>query len=487
MKNNNKSENPDLSSEPMNEDLTNNIESKTSPNNVTDEISHHDDQKAPTRRSRRHKNTGNLMNTSTQNIAEIPLRKACETDNEQPGLTDENKATEILVSTLRKQPVTSEEYIEVLERLGYKFKQNMCNDRVEVNGEPITDTIEAILFSKLRDAGYPQVNIARDAFIAYASYNSYHPIRDYLSTLHYDGGQPIAQLASYFTNPDKTFEPWLRRWLIGAVRRVIEHGKQNRIFVLDGPQNIGKSKFVNWLVPYHLREKYFKVGPINPDNKDCLIALTERWIWEIAELGSTTRRADREALKSFISLEYVSSRTPYDRYEKNKPALSSFIGTVNNEGGVLSDPTGNRRFLFSKITSIDWQGYTENLTPEAIWAEALHSYQIGEPADLTPEEYDLATQINSTYEVEQPIEGILLQYYTIDPSQKEWWTSTAEIMADMFSPDAEKASFHGSSDLASKNLASLMTSYGCESCRKRRPGKNNPERGYSGIVKFPKP
>ena len=386
----------------------------------------------------------------------------------------------------RKRIIKSAEYIQTLNKLGYEFKQNQCSDRIEVNGEPITDALEAVIFSKLRDAGYPQVNVARDAFTAHAYFNQYHPIRDYLSKLRYDGKPHIDGLASYFENADGTFRLWLRRWLIGTVRRALEPGRQNRMLVLDGPQNIGKSKFCEWLVPEQLRQKHFKSSPIYPDDKDSRLALADRWIWEVAELGSTTRRSDREALKYFISVEWMTARPAYGRYEITKPALSNFIGTVNNENGLLSDPTGNRRYMFSKITKIDWK-YTA-LDVNNIWAEARHLYLAGENADLTQTETELATKINQTYEVEEPLEGILLQHFEIDPARRDWWTPTSVILRalDNGEPDAithepSKAVYRANTTIASMKLASLMTSLGCERAKKRHGSGANPQWGYMGV------
>lgn len=389
----------------------------------------------------------------------------------------------------KKKIIKSAEYVNVLKSLDYTFRMNQCSDRIEVNGEPISDAVDSVISSKLRDRGYPQVNVARDAYVAEAYYNSYHPIRDYLARLPAIDTGHIHQLAGYFDNPDGTFEPWLRRWLIGAIRRAIEPGEQNRVLVIDGPQNIGKSKFTEWLAPPDLRGKHYKSGPIYPDDKDCKIALTERWIWEVAELGSTTRRADREALKFFISLELVTMRPPYGRYEIQKPALANFIGTVNNENGLLSDPTGNRRYMFSKIRSIDWHGYTRNIDVNNIWAEALLLYNTDEPADLTPEEAARAEEINKTYQVEEPLEGILLQHFEIDPGNLEWWVSTAEILTaisnsepDPFTKEPTKATYHGNTAVASMKLASLMTELGCERARRRPGGKHtNQQMGYLGV------
>ena len=361
--------------------------------------------------------------------------------------------------------------VAVLKKQGFTFRINELNDQLEVNGRPISDVVEAILRHELRKYGF-KVNPALDEIITYADRNRYHPIRDYLNGLKYDGGSHIETLASYFTNPDGCFYEWLRKWLIGAVRRVLHPGAQNRVLVLEGPQNKGKSKFVEWLCPDPLKS-HFRTGPVDPANKDHKIALFETWIWEIAELGSTTRKADREALKQHLTIEHVAERLPYGKYPVHKPALTSFIGTLNDEGGVLSDPTGNRRFMFCKITDIDWQGYTQAVNVDDIWAEAVMLYLAGESADLSPEQSELAANQNAKYEVEDPLENLVRTHFVITPGGNDFMRSSDMISILL---DPSKGNFKGTTDLVSKRLSALMVKLGIE-----RGRDSDKMRGYYGI------
>jgi predicted P-loop ATPase len=184
-------------------------------------------------------------------------------------------------------------------------------------------------------------------------------------------------------------------------------------------------------------------------------------------------------------------RPPYGRYEISKPALSSFIGTVNNENGLLADPTGNRRYMFSKIDSIDWHGYMANIDVNAAWAEAKAAYLAGEPADLEPEELLLAEKINTSYEVEEPLEGIILQHFEIDPCALAWWTPTSEILQaiddvhkDPITGESTAATYKGTTMSVSLKIASLMTSLGCERNRRRGAEGKNPQWGYLGVRKL---
>lgn len=363
------------------------------------------------------------------------------------------------------------DYIKTLNNMGYTFKYNLCTSTIEVCGKPLSDPLAAEIRSKLRDVGIDQVNAAEDAYYAHAWQNRYHPLRDYLADLKYQGDNIIDELASYFQDVNGIFPIFLKRWLIGAVARVMTR-TQNRMLVLDGSQGIGKDYFAKWLCSP--MAEYFHEGAINPEDKDCRIRLMSTWIWTVSELGATTRKNDREALKSFLTLETVRDRKAYGRFDIQGPAISSFIGTINNEGGFLSDPTGNRRFMVCKLLSIDWS-YTQ-LDVDQIWAQAYDLYLTSTPWDLQPDEAQMAREINETYQVDDLIEAAILKYFQVDPNQRNWWMATVDIAEKL----EEKGIKFGSPMSASLAISRAMTSIGLEKVKQRNLMRQLVN-GYLGI------
>lgn len=326
----------------------------------------------------------------------------------------------------RKLHVHPSEYIHVLKEIGYDFKLNVLNDRVLVNGIPITDVIESQIKTDLRGLGYVQVDVARDAFIAYAAENEYHPIREYLSKLTWDGVDYIGALAAHFKDKHGIFGTLLRRWMIGAVAHAHER-TQNRMLVLDGEQSLGKSFFAHWICPPSLRKQYFYEGSIEPDSKDVSIRQMTKWIWEVSELGATTRRADREALKAFISREHVTVRVPYGHWDIDKPSLASFIGTINNEGGFLNDPTGHRRFMVCSLEDIDW-AYAETIDQDNVWAQAKALYERGERWLLKGAEKETVEEINAEYETPDIVAELCEQRLVVTGNEDDFILSSELAM-----------------------------------------------------------
>src|SRR5262249_40503091 len=160
------------------------------------------------------------------------------------------------------------------------------------------------------------------------------------------------------------------------------------------------------------------------------VRLIEKWIWEVSELGATTRRADVEALKAFITKRTVTVRRSYGHYDTHRPAMASLIGTVNNEGGFLQDTSGNRRYLVVTLRHMDWD-YAKNCDPNQVWAEAVVLYRAGEPWRLAPSEQAARDEINTHYQAPDPIEDAMRRYFMIDPQdppQFGHWMTAAAIL-----------------------------------------------------------
>jgi len=359
-----------------------------------------------------------------------------------------------------------------LRQIGFEFAYNECTNAIEVNGSQMNDGIEAELRYTARMRNIHNMGALTDTFVALAYRSRYHPIRTYLSQCLAASNRKadhISQLASHLRDSDGVFAVWLRKWLIGAVAKVIR-AEQNPMLVLDGAQGIGKSEFARWLCT---DPTYFIEAAITPEDKDCYARLASKFIWEVAELGATIKRADREALKHFITMRQVTVRPPYGHHDLNRPAMASLIGTVNNESGLLNDPTGSRRFLVCHIDAIDWS-YSK-LDIQQVWAEAYAAFLGGESWLLSAAEMQHAAQINERYDVDDPIESILVQDFEIDPAHNDdWWMTSIEIMLHVFGTQASALN-----RMNAAALGTVMTRLGVS--RVARRVNNKRVWGYAGI------
>lgn len=362
----------------------------------------------------------------------------------------------------KKQPKQRDETAlsvsETIEYLVQDFgKLALCDldNRVYLNGAPMEDPDMAPLEMAIHDyngaAGKDDVRVPMNALkpqlLILAKRNRFHPVRDWLNSLKWDGNKHIHALASHFKDAHKpieyedgthgsVFHALMMRWLIGACCRAFE-ATQNPVLVLAGKQGIGKSFLPGWLAsPLGLFHGYpatdgnpfFCEGSIDPDSIDHQRRLTNQFVWEVGEVGGTMRKADLDALKSFLTKSAATFRIPWATNDVTKPALCNWIATVNPSVGFLADPTGNRRFRTVEVVAIDW-AYSKYIDPSQVWAHAMELYRRGFTAELSAPQLVAVTSINRDHEATSNEEEAILTYFDIDPAQTgdDWAMPTKDI------------------------------------------------------------
>lgn len=238
----------------------------------------------------------------------------------------------------------------------------------------------------------------------------FHPIREYLSTLEWDGIFRVETvLMEYFGAKDTVYtRQIMRKWLTGAVKRVFQPGcKFDLVLVLVDPeQGSSKSTFFNLL-----GKEWFSDTFLTVHGKEALEQIQGSWIIEMAEL-SGLRKADAEAVKHFITKQRDQFRPAYARTSEIYERQCVFGGTTNNRE-FLRDPSGNRRFLpvdvnRERITKSVFDDLPEEV--DQIWAEAYNLYVNKEPVylDSATEELAKAEQLEHS-EIDER-QGIITKY-----------------------------------------------------------------------------
>ena len=219
----------------------------------------------------------------------------------------------------------------------------------------LDDRMENSIWMEMNELGYA-CNVKMIQNLIYSDFSSsYHPIREYFKELpEWDGTDYIRILAdSVRTNHQSFWTECLERYLVGMCAAATQDDVVNHTVLLlcSEVQNIGKTTFINNLLPPELRT-YLSTGLINPNSKDDLAKIAQSMLINLDEFEGMSGR-DLNTFKDLVTRKVISIRLPYARRSQNFPHTASFAGTCNYQE-ILHDTTGNRRFICFHADSIEF-------------------------------------------------------------------------------------------------------------------------------------
>ena len=247
---------------------------------------------------------------------------------------------------------------------------------------------------------------------------SYHPVREYLKSLRYDGKKYIETLFPRFLGCDKceyTTEA-TKLLMIGAIHRVFHPGCKFEIVVclVEPKQGGGKSTMVRYMAH---DDDWFTDELKNLDGENTYRYIQGRWIIEFSEMLATANAKSVEGIKQYISRQKDTYKVPYAKYPEDYPRQCIFLGTTNNIAFLPSDKTGNRRFIPLMVHSDKAELHPVKHEKEArdhiekAWAEAMHYYDNNDYSLVFPEHLQMQlNEIRQQFEPEDPKVGIIQEW-----------------------------------------------------------------------------
>jgi predicted P-loop ATPase len=269
--------------------------------------------------------------------------------------------------------------------LSGRIRLNQFANKIELHGMPwdepsgvmreSRDADNSMLAEWCQKQGVPvSVTNCWDALVNVAHSNAYHPLRDHLDGLSWDGTKRIDSWLSDFLGVEANVYTAAvgRKFLISCVARARRPGcKVDTMLILEGGQGVGKSKAAALLGthPSWFTDEISEMG-----TKAAGEDLQGKWIIELAELGAM-KPATVERVKAFISRSTDRFRAAYGKVSQDWPRQCVFVGTTNADT-YLRDETGGRRFWPVKVGYIDHKRLRAAV-PQ-LWAEADDAYRRGE-------------------------------------------------------------------------------------------------------------
>lgn len=273
------------------------------------------------------------------------------------------------------------------------------------------DTTELRAHLETRYKYRPGKQDVKDAVVAAAVKQSFHPVRDYLNALTWDGRPRVDKLfIEYLGVSDSEYvRAVTRKALVGAVARVMSPGcKFDHMLVFVGKQGRGKSSIIYKLAG---GDAWFTDSVVTFDGQKAFEAVTGKWLIEVPEMHAFDKVTMNQA-KAFISKQSDFFRAAYAEFPEDRRRQCVFFGTTNNKE-CLRDDTGGRRFW---PLDTDAQARTKDIFTDLesernqIWAEAVVRWRAGETLYLPPKLEAIAAARQEEHRESHPWEDTIRNF-----------------------------------------------------------------------------
>ena len=264
--------------------------------------------------------------------------------------------------------------------------------------------------------------------------STYNPVENFLFNCEgkWDGKDHIRALARTVPTDNPYWEDWFYTWFLAMVDqwRTYSHRKYGNSVapLLISKQGYNKSTFCRSLVPPELQWGY-NDNLVLSEKRQVLQAMCQSLVINLDEFNQISPQVQQGFLKNIIQLPSVKIKPPYGSHVQEFPRMASFIATSNMED-ILSDPSGNRRFLGVELTGPINVSQRPNY--EQLYAQALSALRAGEKTYFDAEQTRQIMANNRKFEVVSPVDQYFDLYFdlTDDAKQGEYLTA-AEIFQEL--------------------------------------------------------
>ena len=264
--------------------------------------------------------------------------------------------------------------------------------------------------------------------------STYNPVENFLFKCmgKWDGKDHIRALARTVPTDNPHWEDWFYTWFLAMVDqwRSYSHRKYGNSVapLLISKQGYNKSTFCRSLVPPELQWGY-NDNLVLSEKRQVLQAMCQALLLNLDEFNQISPQVQQGFLKNIIQLPSVKMKPPYGSHVQEFPRMASFIATSNMED-ILSDPSGNRRFLGVELTGPIDVSQLPNY--EQLYAQALSALQAGEKTYFDAEQTKLIMASNRKFEVISPVDQYFNLYFDLtDDAKLGEYLTAAEIFQEL--------------------------------------------------------
>lgn len=350
----------------------------------------------------------------------IPEAKSTPTDKKEKGMKGSKENIEKMMKYL------NEKY-ELRYNMVMKYTEYVPKDKEWIGFQAVEPRVQKSLTLEVQLAG---INVSiKDVrnFLESNFIKNYNPVEEFLFTCYdnWDGKDHIRALAHTVPTNNPHWEDWFYTWFLAMVEQW--HNRTGRQYgnsvapLLISKQGYNKSTFCRRLIPPQLQWGYTD-NLILSEKRQVLQAMSQCLLINLDEFNQISAKVQQGFLKNLIQLPNVKYKPPYGSHVQEFPRTASFIATSNMDD-ILTDPSGNRRFIGIELTGPIDVSVRPNY--QQLFAQAEKAIWNGEKTYFDAEQTALIMENNRRYQQIDPVMQCFCESFTPTEDENEGTFMTA--------------------------------------------------------------
>ena len=350
----------------------------------------------------------------------IPEVKSDPTDKKEKGMKGSKENIEKMMKYL------NEKY-DLRYNMVMKYTEYVPKDKEWIGFQAVEPRVQKSLTLEVQLAG---INVSiKDVrnFLESNFIKNYNPVEEFLFTCYdnWDGKDHIRALARTVPTNNPHWEDWFYTWFLAMVEQW--HNRTGRQYgnsvapLLISKQGYNKSTFCRRLIPPQLQWGYTD-NLILSEKRQVLQAMSQCQLINLDEFNQISAKVQQGFLKNLIQLPNVKYKPPYGSHVQEFPRTASFIATSNMDD-ILTDPSGNRRFIGIELTGPIDVSVRPNY--QQLFAQAEKAIWNGEKTYFDAEQTALIMENNRRYQQIDPVMQCFSESFTPTEDENEGTFMTA--------------------------------------------------------------
>ena len=350
----------------------------------------------------------------------IPEAKSDPTDKKEKSMKGSKENIEKMMKYL------NEKY-DLRYNMVMKYTEYVPKDKEWIGFQAVEPRVQKSLTLEVQLAG---INVSiKDVrnFLESNFIKNYNPVEEFLFTCYdnWDGKDHIRALARTVPTNNPHWEDWFYTWFLAMVEQW--HNRTGRQYgnsvapLLISKQGYNKSTFCRRLIPPQLQWGYTD-NLILSEKRQVLQAMSQCLLINLDEFNQISAKVQQGFLKNLIQLPNVKYKPPYGSHVQEFPRTASFIATSNMDD-ILTDPSGNRRFIGIELTGPIDVSVRPNY--QQLFAQAEKAIWNGEKTYFDAEQTALIMENNRRYQQIDPVMQCFCESFTPTEDENEGTFMTA--------------------------------------------------------------